>query len=254
MHVHKVKPVHGWKEFLNEIAIIVVGVLIALGLEQVVSSVEWSRKVAESRDALGLELAENLGKMETRVEVAHCIDQRLDAIAAIVDRASRSGKLPALPTPASPPYYSWGTGVWNSALSAQSASHFPADQLRGYSRYYQILDRIAGSEPQEEAAWTTLYELAGPGRPFDADDARAYRKAIGQARQLNGLISGFGVRGRQAIDGYHLTFDNKVYGERLSLVRARTLDCGSPAGTPPKTYGSAPAANFAEQAQATPPK
>jgi hypothetical protein len=34
MHIHKPKPLHGIREFLSEIGVIVVGVLIALGLEQ----------------------------------------------------------------------------------------------------------------------------------------------------------------------------------------------------------------------------
>ncbi len=31
MHVHKPKPLHGLREFLSEIAVIVFGILIALG-------------------------------------------------------------------------------------------------------------------------------------------------------------------------------------------------------------------------------
>jgi hypothetical protein len=33
MHIHKPKPLHGVREFLSEIGVIVVGVLIALGLD-----------------------------------------------------------------------------------------------------------------------------------------------------------------------------------------------------------------------------
>ena len=36
MHVHLPKPVHGWREFVGEIAIIVIGILIVLGGEQLV--------------------------------------------------------------------------------------------------------------------------------------------------------------------------------------------------------------------------
>jgi hypothetical protein len=39
MHVHKIKPVHGWREFASEIMVIVIGIVIAIGGEQVV---EWS--------------------------------------------------------------------------------------------------------------------------------------------------------------------------------------------------------------------
>lgn len=35
MHFHMPKPMHGWREFLGEVGIIVFGVLIALSAEQV---------------------------------------------------------------------------------------------------------------------------------------------------------------------------------------------------------------------------
>ena len=36
MHFHLPKPLHGWREFVGEVGIIVIGVLIALGAQQVV--------------------------------------------------------------------------------------------------------------------------------------------------------------------------------------------------------------------------
>ncbi len=130
MHVHRPKPLHSWREFLVEIGTIICGIMIALGLEQAVTAFDWSRKVSETRQALAFELAGNLGRAEVRIELSDCIDRRLDALAGIVDRASMAGSLPSLPTPTSPPYYSWGTGVWSSAISAQTASHLPGEQLR----------------------------------------------------------------------------------------------------------------------------
>lgn len=248
MDIHKPKPWHSLREFLKEYAIIVVGVLTALAAEQLVSRLEWDRKIAESQDAIGLELAENLGKAESRIQLAHCIDQRLDALSAIVDRAAKTGALPPLPTPTEPPYYSWGSGVWNSALSSQTASHFPAEQLRGYGRFYQILDRIGSAEPSEEDAWTELFGLAGPGRPFDAEDARAYRRAIGRARQFNGLIAGFGVRLRQVVEVNHITYDAGMFNYRTANLKTDRPTCAEPTGAPRASYGAAPAANFAERA------
>ena len=146
MDIHKPKAAHNWGEFLIEIGTITCGIVIALLLEQVVSNIEWSRKVVEMRAALGQELAENLGKLETRTRLAPCVNQRLDALAAIVDRAAGTGRLPPLPTPEILPYHSWGTSVWSSALSAQTTSHLSAEALRGYGRFYQILDRVAAAE------------------------------------------------------------------------------------------------------------
>lgn len=44
MEIHKPKAAHSWREFLIEIGTIVCGILIALGLEQVIVRVEWSHR------------------------------------------------------------------------------------------------------------------------------------------------------------------------------------------------------------------
>lgn len=49
MHVHIPKPTHGWQAFLNEIFIIVIGVLIALGFQALVEEVHWWDKVQDGR-------------------------------------------------------------------------------------------------------------------------------------------------------------------------------------------------------------
>ncbi len=252
MDIHTPKPWHGAREFLKEYVIIVVGVLTALGAEQLVSALDWQAKLREARQGLSEELAEDLGKAEVRIRVAPCIDQRLDALAVIVDQAVRTGKLPALPTPAGPPYNSWATGVWQSALSAQTVSHMPADELRTYTRVYQVIARIEASGPQEETVWTTLFGLAGPGRAFDAADAQTYRGAIGQARTLNGLSAGFGVRAHQLVDAHHLPYDSKSYHQRVDQYPLGQTACETFKGSPPATYGASPAADFPEVARSKP--
>jgi hypothetical protein len=81
MHVHKIKPVHGWKEFLNEILIIVIGVLIALGLEQVVEEVHWRNKVADAEQRLKTEETANFGFAAEQVIVTPCILAQLNRVA-----------------------------------------------------------------------------------------------------------------------------------------------------------------------------
>lgn len=44
MEIHKPKAAHSWREFLVEIGTIVCGILIALGLEQVVETVQHASK------------------------------------------------------------------------------------------------------------------------------------------------------------------------------------------------------------------
>ena len=95
MHFHLPKPLHGWREFAGEVGVIVLGVVIALGLEQAVESWHWHDRVDHAVAALGFEVAETLGQGQERLNVARCVDRRLDELASIVDDVSRTGRLVA---------------------------------------------------------------------------------------------------------------------------------------------------------------
>ena len=61
MHIHLPKPLHGWREFVGEVGIIVMGVLIALGAEQVIEAVHHRSQV---HDAVAKLRAESLGNQD----------------------------------------------------------------------------------------------------------------------------------------------------------------------------------------------
>ena len=61
MDIHKPKPWRGWREFLKEYVIVVVGVLTALAGEQLVETIHKNNELAETREALRQEIAENAG-------------------------------------------------------------------------------------------------------------------------------------------------------------------------------------------------
>ena len=50
MHFHLPKPLHGWREFIGEVGIIVVGVLVALTAEQLVEAAHWRSEARDFRD------------------------------------------------------------------------------------------------------------------------------------------------------------------------------------------------------------
>src|SRR5512142_2184012 len=87
MHIHLPKPLHGWREFAGEVGIIVIGVLIALGAEQMVESWQWREKVGRAEAAMRLELAQDDGPQAYgRLAIGTCLDQQ---IARIHDGAGR---------------------------------------------------------------------------------------------------------------------------------------------------------------------
>ncbi|HEV2594410.1 MAG TPA: hypothetical protein VGU01_04345, partial [Sphingomicrobium sp.] len=59
MRFHLPKPLHGWREFIREVGILVIGVLTALSAEQMVETLRWRREVQQACRALRQEIANN---------------------------------------------------------------------------------------------------------------------------------------------------------------------------------------------------
>jgi hypothetical protein len=57
MQVRLPKPLHGWREFAGEVGVVLLGVMLALGAQQLVSDWQWHSDV---RDADG-RMSEELG-------------------------------------------------------------------------------------------------------------------------------------------------------------------------------------------------
>jgi hypothetical protein len=91
MDIHKPKPIHNWREFLKEYAIIVLGVATALAAEQAVEWVHWQSEVAQAKDVIATELVSNVTGAIDRVRTKSCAERRLAELALILDTAPSTG-------------------------------------------------------------------------------------------------------------------------------------------------------------------
>src|SRR5690348_12737557 len=136
MHFHLPKPLHGWRAFVGEVGIIVLGVLIALGAEQAVETLHWRNEVVDARRALDREVAYDLGAIEMREQEAPCIDRHLSEIRALLTGSSsglRSGSRSPL---GQPQLWRPRTDVWQAAVAGQVAEHMPLATRLGYADLY----------------------------------------------------------------------------------------------------------------------
>ena len=78
-------PINGWRVFWGEVGIIVLGVLIALGAQQLVEAINWRREVAGFRDAVREEVNLDLGTYPYRAKQKPCIIARLDELQRWLD-------------------------------------------------------------------------------------------------------------------------------------------------------------------------
>jgi hypothetical protein len=137
MHIHKPKAAHSMGEFLSEIGVIVVGVLIALALEQAVEALHWAHKVHQADERLRAELKYDVG-FAIQYDVLHqCADAYLDRMqtdlikqdSADIERLYEFG----------PPFDrgAWLSVASSSALASQIGDHMDNDRFQAFSEAFR---------------------------------------------------------------------------------------------------------------------
>ena len=252
MHLRVPKPLHGWRAFAGEVAIIVLGVLIALGAEQVVETIHWQQRLHDSDRALELELGESVGQAIVRVRENPCVEQRLDWLAVVVDQAAASKHLPPIGRVPPPIYFSWPSSAWQSMVSGDIANHEDREKLQALSGAYDYIADINQLQRREIDVWTNVYQLVGPGRDFSDTDAASARAAISEARSVNRMISLGAARTVQILKIYDIPYDPgsvRLYTDDKSRERAGRC---KPMGAQEAHYGEAPFKGAVEQVLANP--
>ena len=190
----------GQRWWLREIAVVVIGVLIALGLGQVAEELHWRAEVAETRQEIRYELGDILEQARITAEYEPCINRRLDELGAVLATASETRRLPPLGPIGKAPIAIWSTDVWESQKAGQIAAHFPPDELAALSRAYRGAQLAALHDERERAAWVALNGMVGPGRPLDAITEGRLYAALTEARQENQVGRDIPVWLRESFD------------------------------------------------------
>ena len=191
MHFHLPKPLHGWRAFAGEVGIIVIGVLIALGAEQIVEVAHWRGEVTTFQQSLDSEVALDLGTYEYRMKENGCVERRLDELQAWLQswRAGRPFKLSGpIGIPAS---LNTNTSVWGSR-SSEIVSHMPPGAMFAYADLYDEFSNNETHRFDERSAWLDLAEFDG-ATELDHRDLMRLKGLITRARLRDQRITGNAV-------------------------------------------------------------
>jgi hypothetical protein len=151
------ESIHTWKGFFIHIITIVIGLLIAIGLEQSVEYIHHRHQLQEARRELLIEADENLRLIELNIESTRKTSLALDADIAML-RAKQSSNSPA----AMKLDYTWDPhdtqdGGWQAAKQSGALSLMPHEELRRYTRVYTVLAAVMDALP----AFGARMEVAG---------------------------------------------------------------------------------------------
>jgi hypothetical protein len=185
MHIHLPKPLHGWRELVGEVGIIVIGVLIALAADQAVEAWRMHEKVEHAEAAMRLELAEDDGPQAYgRVLIGRCLDRQL---AAIHDGAGQvpADRLRQWMRAYNPPFRTWDTEAWKTVLGSDVGSHMGAERLVQWSSPYRVLGGMTEANIRERDVVTDLHEALPPkGAPSEVN-LQDVRRSAARLRMSN---------------------------------------------------------------------
>ncbi|HEX4739116.1 MAG TPA: hypothetical protein VH331_16310 [Allosphingosinicella sp.] len=137
MHLHLPKPLHGWREFVGEVGIIVLGVLIALGAEQVAEKVHERSQIGELQRALRSELADSRARWEDMRAEDSCESKRLDALERWLAAAPATSRLPAA---FSPMLWNMHSSAWDLAKTSPAANSISLHERLIYASLYDAIN------------------------------------------------------------------------------------------------------------------
>ena len=192
------KPLHGWREFAGEVGIIVIGVLIALGAQQLVESWQWRSDVRDTDQRLREEMAYDLSNAYERFAIDPCLRPRLAQLrdqllvggsnwpgsrATFAKDIYNSGFPSVYRTPNRPLL----SASCKTAQTGEVFGHLITKRVQQFTGLYDEVDNLKQSQTEEVEAASTLGDLAFPG-PISPAERRENLKTVARLDALDALI------------------------------------------------------------------
>lgn len=193
MYSYLPKKFQGWRKVAGEISIIVVGVIIALFLEQIVERSEWQSKVDAAEASMMRELFwDNAPQMYQRVSIQPCINAQLDAIRSAVEAGKPRSEIGALVDRLYVPFVTYDSVAHDQATSAAVSSHMRKERLALWTQAYAMIPMVDAASAQESADLGQVKAFKRRGGQLDIQEELQLLSAVEAVRQ-DGKRIGSGV-------------------------------------------------------------
>jgi hypothetical protein len=177
MHVQLPKPLHGWRAFAGEVGVVVLGVLLALGAQQVVESLHERETIEQVRSAVLAELGEDRARWEYLRVQDHCISTRLAALDLWAAKAPQGAAIRRYERPS---LWSVHASAWDLAKSSPVVDGLPLKERLTISSAYDMMGRGERYLIDEDQDWKAINALTDA--PLTEQRRAELTKAIASAR------------------------------------------------------------------------
>jgi len=182
MHIHLPKVPHSWREFFKEYAIIVLGVLTALALEQLVESMHERQLAHAAAAAIQQEMHENIDRVAYRLTQQACIEKRLDEIQALLGHWQGDDTFPAGMHIGFPGGVALVYERWDANLASGRFNQESAEEQSRQAGLYSLIKLLSNLEFREIDEWSQLRTLEMGSRALSPAAKPMIAAALGNAR------------------------------------------------------------------------
>lgn len=184
MDFKTLKPLRGWRAFFGEVGVVVLGVLLALGAQELAQDLRMRADVNEFRRTIDHEIGLNLFVYQVRSRGSVCNEKRIRDLTNWVKQARNGEELPQI-VPGPPIAISPYRSAWDTRDSDVFA-HVPAKARQKYAEFYDELGLNWDNTRRELDTWFAIQRFAVPG-PVSIDDRREMYGHLRTALVLNAV-------------------------------------------------------------------
>jgi hypothetical protein len=149
-------PVRSVKDFLVHLGIVTLGILIALGLEQVVETHQRSKVAAEALAGFRQEIADNETKVkEVMADIKGLRAKTQDAIAKFSQDSAPGAAPPRIDYPGVRLDFI-SSASWDSAIATHALNDLPYDTVKRYAEAFGALRIFLDAERAGIAMWQDM--------------------------------------------------------------------------------------------------
>lgn len=208
----------GQRKFLVEVGVVVFGVLIALGAEQLVGQINTNQDVAEARAAIRAEIRAATGDIRARLALSGCITRRASELESRLQQY-RNGNaftpIAAIGRPMSTPPISQ---AWETLKASPAAMHLPTEERLAYGALYAGFAMLRDVQGTERETWLQLQDFEG-APDLDPASAMRLRGLISRARIANEAMDRMGATAMERATDLGVEIGTRAPVENGSLCR-----------------------------------
>jgi len=195
----KLKPPHGWNAVGWELLIVTLGVLLALGAQELVQGLHWRSEVRETRQALDAELSRDIAAFNYRLDESACITARMAELQKWAKSFRTGAPLQLKHEIINPPGFAIRREVWD-LIDSQIASRIPLKDRLNYAGLYSGMKSFNDAQDQEGQAWEAMMEYQGSSNLQEADIRKIMLAADGLIASSTSFPSWNTTMSRQAAE------------------------------------------------------